>query len=333
MSSSHQGSLRGTTLYEIAKGIQKADPKSGKVNQNSPSIVEGLKPKKPPMQEGYHIFGPEELASLLVPRQELTENHTIAGFQRDITRPHIRRIAVDLEKNEPMPVLEIALYRNALWAVDGQHRGLGAILARENMPVVIRHMTADEMKKLFASQAKARRVNPSTLILSSDNPFAEYVQDAVTASNVRDNPWFGMVTHKTSSQTQLTPAQVFEAIAKYVSSIIGTHTGNVVDKKVFEREKADELAYLFRAFGTKRTNPWAFRPIAVRAITYAAVLIIRRQGSIAEDLRRWQNHMPQFPWEEYAHLRKSKDLALALIGHWNKRLHARNKVLAPDISV
>lgn len=327
---SHQGQLKGISIYDIAKTIQKAD-ESGRVHKASPSIVEGITPKKPALTEGFKIFGPDELATLLVPKQELTDQQTIAGFQRDITRPHIRRIGESLERNEPMPVVEVAIYSNALWAVDGQHRALGGILARKDIPVVVRRMTADEMRKLFASQAKARKVNQSTLILSADNDYAEYVQDAVTASNAQENAWFGMVAWKTSSQTRLTPSQVFEAVTRYVANIVSTHTSRVTEVKEFERDKADELAVLFKAFGTKKTNPLAFRPASIRAITYAAVLIIRRTGSMSEDIRRWQAHMSQFPWEEYVHLRKSKDLAYALIQHWNKRLHAENRIKVGDI--
>lgn len=321
----HKGSLRGISIYDIGKEVKKTDDK-GRVNKNSPSIVSNVRPQKPELKEGYRIFGPNQLASLLVPRQELTANQTIAGFQRDITRPHIRRIGESLQRGDPMPALELAIYRNSLWIVDGQHRALGAIIANEKIPVLIRKLDADQMRKLFASQARARKVNPSTLILSSDNPYAEYVQEAVTSSNLDQSPWFDMVTHRTSSPTRLTPHQLFESITRYSANTVTSHIGGVVTAKEFQRDKADELSGLFKAFGSKKSNPLAFRPISIRAITYAAILIVRRGGSDSEDIHRWKSHMPSFPWSEYSHLRQSKDLAVQLIFHWNKRLHESNKI-------
>jgi len=326
--SNHQGALRGTPIYEIGKSVLKVNA-AGKANKNSPSIVKGLKPKQPPMTEGYHILSPEQLASLLVPKQELTDKGTISGFQREIARPHIRKISADLLNGDPTPVLELSLYRNALWAVDGQHRALGAIDAGVPIPVVIRKLDAGQMRKLFASQYKARKINASTLILSADDAFSEYVQDAVTASSPQDNPWYGMVAAKTSSTSRLTPSQVHEFVLKYVSSTVGQHSQQLVRTHKFEREFANEGAELIKAFGTKRSNPLAFRPAAVRALAYAAIFIIRRRGSKASDIKRWKTHMATFPWHEYAAVTKSKDLAVHLIRHWNKRLLAENKVPLP----
>jgi hypothetical protein len=322
---SPQGQLRGTAIFDIASKIQQTI--EGKVHKNSPPITQGLKPKKRIWQEGYHILQPDEILSLLVPKQEIDQG-LIHGFQRpDISRPHVRRIGEALVDDTPMPTIEIAQYRNAYWLVDGQHRALGAIIARTAIPALIRKMDAEEMRTLFASQSKAMKVNPSTLVLSANDPFSEYVQDAVTD---KDNVWSPLVTHSVSSSTKLTPKQMFDAVSRYVSSNVSAHVARHIESYKFDKDKADELGKLLSAFGTKRTNPLAFRPISIKGITYAAVIIIRRRDSRSSDIDRWMEWMPKFPFEQYPGLRRSKELATFLIYHWNKRLSSDNKIALPE---
>jgi len=321
-----QGKIKGVSLFEIGKDIKQTDAR-GKVNKNSPSIVDNINPQSVPTTEGYHIVSPNQLASLLVPKQEVKDGK-IVGFQREVTKTHARRIAKSIEAGEPLPVLEIGLYRNAAWAVDGQHRALGAIIAGAKLPIVCRKLGIEEMRKLFASQRKARRVNPSVLILSDDNDYAEYIQESVTDDN---HPWASLVTYRNSSDTKMTPHQAYECIVRYVGGTLGTHIQAIVQGKPFDRRLADELSTLFLAFGTKKTNPLAFRPIAIRAITYAAVLIVMRKGSKKADIDRWISHMPKFPWEDYMGIRKSKELAYMLIRHWNKRLLEGRRISIEEI--
>lgn len=322
---SHKGKLRGTSIYELGKTVKRAYG-SGKVNPDSKSIVDGLKPVKVNLEEGYHIVEPKHLASFLVPRQEVKEGR-IHGFQRpEITRPHIRRISESIQEGTPMPAIEVAQYKNSLWIVDGQHRALGGIDANSAMPVLVRRLDAEQQRQLFASQSRARRVDPSTLVLSADDDYSEYIQDAVTSNS---NPWNDIVTYSTSSTTRITPNQMFTAIIGYMASAV-RHDRRIVDTVMFERSKADELAMLYKAFGNKKTNPLAFKPLSLKAITYAAIFVIRRTGSRPQDIERWINWMPIFQFNEYQGLRSSKELGTAMIRHWNKRLSVENKIILPD---
>lgn len=315
--------LKGRSILELAKTIQRAD-KQGKVIKTSPTIDEGLKPKRVSLEEGYYILAPEEVLTLLVPTQ-IVEGGKIHGIQREPKRAHIRRVAKAVQDGKLMPAIEIGLYNNAAWVVDGQQRGLAAVLARESIPALARKMTEDDMRQLFADQSKGMNVNPSVIILSASDPFSEYVQDAVTDPV---HPWSPMVTHLQSSPTKMTPKQMFDVVGAYVTNTLGEHVSKRVQdgSYKFDRRTADELAVLFKAFGNKRTNPLAFRPIGIKAIAYASVLIIRRNGSRASDIRRWQTWMPRFPWADYAGIRSSKELGYLLVSHWNKRLGQENRI-------
>jgi hypothetical protein len=321
-----KGRLRATKLFDIGKEIQRTDDR-GKVTTTSPPITEGLKPGHFPLKEGYHVVTPEQLASLNVPRVEII-NGRIHGFQRpEITKPHVRRISRAMEAGEPMEVLEVGLYKNSAWLVDGQHRGLAALMSRLPLPVVARKLSVEEMESLFSNQTKSKRINPSLTVQTAKTDFARYVQDAITENK---HPWNSLVTAQMSSQKKLTAHQVHEAVVHYVGNSLGSHTRTLVESAKFDKELSDELATIYKAFGTKNTNPLAFRPVAVRAITGAAILIIRRGGSRPKDIKRWKNWMPLFPWNEYMGIRSSKDLTVFLVRHWNKRLSKENRVKVPD---
>lgn len=321
-----KGALKGKTVFDLASEIRRTDSK-GNVTKVSPPVTEGIKPKKFPLKEGYQVLKPEEVSSMLVPTQELVDGK-IHGFQRPVKNYHARRIAEAIMEGKPLPAIEAALYRNAVWVVDGQNRAIGSIIAGREVPVLIRHLNADEMRNLFVDQSKGKAVNPSIIVLSASNDFAEYVQDAVTDSS--NHPWGNMVTHRISSEKHITPFQMYSSVLGYVTSTLGRHVTELADSAEFNKTYADELAVLFKAFGTKTSNPIAFRPVGIKAMSYSAVTIIRRQGSRKADVDRWVDWMPRFPWEEYMGIRKSKELAVMMIRHWNKRLHDSNKIKLPD---
>jgi hypothetical protein len=321
---SPKGSLKGTSVYKIGKTIQRSV--DGRVNKNSPSIVEGLKPKKRILSEGYHVLSPDELAGLLIPTQEVSDGK-IHGFQREAKKPHIRKASKAIAEGTIMPVAEIGIYQNSNWIVDGQQRAFAAIIAGESLAVVARKMSAGQMHDLFANQQKQLRINPSLLVLSANDEFSEYVQDAATSS---DHVWTNLVSSGISSSTKMNAKQAFDSIVMYVGDALGAHVARNIGHYTFNREKADELGKLFSAFGTKKTNPVAYRPIAIKAITYSAILIIRRNGSTAKDIDRWINHMPKFPFNEYMAITRSKDLSVMMIRHWNKRLQANSRIPLPE---
>jgi hypothetical protein len=195
------------------------------------------------------------------------------------------------------------------------------------LDVYARKLTAEEMHDLFADQQKQLKINPPTLVLSASDDFSEYVQDAVTSST---NPWSKLVTHALSSESRITPKQMFDSVSGYVTNTIHSHVARNIEDYTFDKERADELAKLFSAFGTKKTHPLAFRPIGIKAIAYSATVIIRRNGSKPADIQRWANWMPKFPFEEYMGIRKSRELAAMMIRHWNKRLSKEKRIAIPD---
>lgn len=311
--------MRGTTLADLLQG-------HGYSRKDPTPITKGLKREKYPTDtEGYRIATPEQLASILVPVQEIVEGEII-GFQRPLDVRRARRIADALRRDEPMATIEIALHGNAAWATDGQHRAAGAIIARMPVPTLARHLDEKKMKALFASQAKASNVNASTLVLSASDPFSEYVQDAVTS---QDHPWSWLVSYTVSSKSKLTPSQMRGIVGSYVTGTMtqwGSKGAAQVERK-FDRERADELAEIVGAFGGKEANRPAYRVHALRAMTYAAVLIIRRHHhDDPSAITRWTKHMPKFRFDRYLAVNSAQEMVPLLIAHWNKRLDGDQRV-------
>lgn len=307
------------TIYEIAKTIKRAE-EGEKARSNAPSIVAGMAPESFTARPGARWLSPLQLLSLVVPTLARS-NGGFAGFQRDEIAVHARKIARAVRNGVPMPVLEVALLPDGtLWLVDGQHRALGAVIADAMALAVIRKATEEEAQALFSNQGKGRGVNPNVLVLGARDPFSEYVQDALTSP---DHRWSELVGAHASAN-RISANQMFKAVEAYCSDRRGTnhHTPD----EAFDRGLADEMGLLLTAFGTKQTNPAAFRPMAVRAITGAAILVIRRNGSRREDVDRWTRHMPQFPFASYLHLRRESELTDALLSHWNKRLSVERRV-------
>jgi len=313
--------MRGTPLGKLLQGHNMS-------RTDATPIMKGIKGHKYPTgKEGYRIATPEELASLLVPVQEVVDGQII-GFQRPLNVTKARKIAEAIKAGEPMPAIEIALHKNAAWANDGQHRAAGAIIARAELPTLARHLDEDEMKALFAGQAKRSTVNPSILVLSATDPFSEYVQDAVTSPNGA-HPWSWLVTSATSSKTRLTPNQMRLMVAAYVTGTMSAGGGGAameVLKKPFDRNLADTAATIIGAFGGKEANPAAYRVHTLRASIYAAIIIVRRHHQDeAAAITRWKNHMPKFRFDRYM-MSNAEELTPVLINHWNKGLADNKRV-------
>lgn len=307
--------MKGTPIADLLKGhqIRKDDPRP---------ILDGLKLERFPTDgEGYLIATPEQLATLLVPRQEIRDGR-ITGFQRDLDVRRARKVAKAIQDGTPMPTIEVALHRNAAWITDGQHRAAAGVIVRQALPTLMRKLDEAEMRALFASQAQARSVNPSTLVLSASDPLSEYIQDAVTSD---DHSWAPLVTYAVQSKTRLTPNQAANIIGPYCANTLHVHGGHKFGD-AFDHERAEELAPLIACFGTKETNPAAFRNVALRAITYAAICILRRHEDTPQARKRWARIMPKFPFHRYLAVNSALDMVPLLIGHWNKRLDPAKRV-------
>lgn len=305
------------TIGEIGKTIKRQDGQ--RATKNAPSIVDGLVAEPVPAVEGVVWLTPAQLLSLEVP-VVARDNGGFAGFQREKITAHARKIAEAMREGAPFPPISISLLEDGrLVTNDGQHRGLGGVIAGVPVRAVIERRTEEEARQLFALQGKGRRVNANTLVLAGRDPFSLYVQEACVDPR---HPWAGIVG-ETSTPTRISAGQMREAIAKYCGARLGTM--HEVDPGSFSRELCDELAALFGAFGTKKTNPAAFDVLAVRAITDAAVLIVRRGGGRA-NFDRWMLRMPKFPFMSYRSYRKSREVADLLVAHFNVRLGDARKV-------
>lgn len=307
------------TVYEICQQIKVTGP-NGKVASSAPSIVAGMRPEPVTLRPGDVTLTPEQILSLVVPH--LTqEGGEFVGFQRDLVVAHARGIARSLLLGIPIPVVEIALLPGGQqWMVEGQHRSVAAVIARKPMKAIVREMTEEQAQLLFTHQAKARRINPNVTVLSSSDPFSTYIQDVLTS---KASPWAPIVGQQATTY-RISPKQAFNAISAYCCNSIG-RDGRSADPDKFDRGLCDELGLLVAAFGTKQTNPLAFRPVALAAITTAAIKIVRRRGSELEDIVRWRERMPQFPFGAYQHLRREAELTSALIDHWNRGLRRADR--------
>lgn len=309
------------TLYEIAKPFKHAGP-GGKVNKNSESIVKGLRPATAPPNPGYRILTPEQIAGLHVPVLA-RNNGDIKGYQREATVRHARKMAVAQARGRELPPMQISLVNGRAEVSDGQHTGLASIINRTPHPAIIKSRTEAEAKRLFADQRKAKAISKDTIVLAADGLFAEYVQEAVTSDG--DHPWGDIVAEKRSS-TRISPSQMERLVTGYCTGVVQVWGSDMPGDDRFDRGAADRLASLLRAFGSRSENPLAWAPVSLRAITSAAVKILRRSGERPADIERWGRVMARFPFARYAHITTSPELAKELVRHWNKRLSESRQV-------
>lgn len=320
--------MSAITLYEIASQIKQQGP-SGKVAKDAVSITHGLHRQKIKATEGLAVLSPGELATIRVPRLELNENgrSSIVGYQRKNQDAHVRRIMRHLKAGGEVPVLELSIdNRGAVTVTDGQHRALAAIGAGVSLKVVITKRSAEEASRLFSDQRNAIRPNPALAILSGNDSYDLYIQDAVTSS---DHPWSDLIGMEPFPAHRMGPQTAKLLLAAYVGNVLSSSSGKVRISDVsghFDKDLADHAAQLVRCFGTKDSNPTAFKPRSLRAISVTMTLAVRRSGNPASDAKRWTNWMPQFPFSAYAHITSSIGLTDLLVGHWNKRLKADRRI-------
>jgi hypothetical protein len=152
---------------------------------------------------------------------------------------------------------------------DGQHRALGALIARKKLEVVVKHRTVDQARKLFANQGKARTLRSDDTLLTGDSPLELYLQDALTSD---DHPWSGLIAPNRSSSTRMTPTTAAQIIGSYAYNSFGGISSHIRHEDLDEK-LGDQLAGLLKVFGNTATNPLAFKGRTLRAIAF------RRSGS------------------------------------------------------
>lgn len=320
-----------TTVHDLCKEIPQLDPNGKfevgkhKQGQSIPSVAEGLTPKRASVAEGLHLFGPEELLSLQIP--VVSVNGAVKGYQRPFVRDHARRIAVALLEGKAIPEITVAVDGNGVMsAVDGQHRAVGAVIAGASIVGIVRRMSKEEQKQLFADQRKAKPVDRNVLILAGTNPYEKYIQRAVAHNG---HPWREIVSSNLSSKTRITPYAMLQLLSHYVGNSAGTAISASMEER-WNEDLADEMAPLVACFGDKQSNPVAFQATTIRGIAAASMFIFRRNEQLQEtDHDRWVTHMPKFPWERYLHLRSGADWTFHLVQHWNKRLYESRRVQLP----
>lgn len=316
------------TFKEICDEIYKVDEKTGKVPLRHPTpITQGMLVKNPPIKEGLVQITPEQALGIYIER--LSVNGEIEGYQRVQALPSARQIARLLRAGGEIPEVSLALDSGRVFADDGATRILGCIIARKPIWAVIRKRDYSARKKRFASQHMQRRISADVLALANDGIIFRYIQEAVVArKNGQDHPWARIVGAKNSSIV-MSPHVAVLSLTNYVLAIRGNSSMRPEEERLrsaFSADKGIQLARVLLAFGTKSTNPLAFRPFAIRAITDAAVMIVAREGYRESDVQRWERHMVSFDWSGYAWVRSSRELATQLIRHWNKRLGPDSRI-------
>jgi hypothetical protein len=317
------------TIFELASSIQQIDLNAPsnmrKGGRNRAPVTKNLTPVPFPTKTGYFEVTPEQIASLRVPKIEVTDE--VKGFQREKINQHARKIAKALLDGAEMPPILISVYPDGnAYVDDGQHRALGAIIARKNLEVVVKARTVDEARQLFANQGRARTLRSDDTLLTGNSAIELYLQDAVTSDN---HPWSHLVS-ASASHSKMTPTSMVVCVGSFVFNTM-TMSPNYFtsrDPNDFDTRVADKLARLITAFGNKTTNPMAFRAKSLRAISMAAIYIFRRnEHHQHSDEERWVRHMPSFDFGSYVHLmNREGELAIALVDHWNKRLPQNRRV-------
>jgi hypothetical protein len=289
-----------------------------------------MTPKPPPLREGLITLAPEELLSIRIPLQRV-EDDVIKGYQRHLTAYKARSFARWIISNPDylvvLPVIEISLDGDGnFFYTDGQHRGAGAVIAKQNLRAVFTKRTESEARRLFALQAKASKPSRNVLILDGDGPFEEYIQDAVTND---DHPWARLITssHTGHSRSKMSATAAMVLLRIYVARTAhqGQNTGADISER-FDKAAADELSMLVSVFGTRVTNPAAFQASSLRAIGETARQVFRERERHPGDLERWIRRMPGFPFARYAYLNSYAPLSDKMIEYWNKNLPEKRKV-------
>lgn len=318
------------TVFELASTIQQIDlnaPSSRrKGGPNRRSVTHGLTPVPFPVKEGYFIATPEQIASLIVPKTEVGEE--IRGFQRDKVNAHARKIAKSMLDGAEMPPVLLSIFPdNKVYLDEGQHRCLASIITRLPLEVIVKRRTVDQARQLFANQSRAKALKSDNTLLTGNSAIELYLQDALTTDR---HPWSPLVSSSPSA-TKMTPTSMVLCVGPFVhdTMILSTpfHTSRTDEE--FNDKLADKLARLIMCFGNRTTNPLAFRAKSLRAISFAAIYVFRRNDHAqSKDDERWMRHMPQFDFSRYAHiLNREVELSLALVDHWNKRLPQGRRVV------
>lgn len=320
---------------------------SGHTLGRGPSVQRGgkpatgnLKPGRFPRGEGLKTLKPQELLAVRVPKTRIV-NGKIEGYQRNFNAEKARSIARWIAANpddyiKTLPVIEISIVGtgNDFYAfyTDGQHRGAGGVISVMPIRAVITRRTEDEARRLFTLQGKASRVSSNLLIIDSDGPFEEYIQDALTDEA---HPWAKLISSSIngSSANRISASAAFTMLQIYVRGKYtppGRIIGNNPDTDEFDKKAADELATLMSVFGTRTSNPLAYSSTGLRAIARSARAILMDHERHVDDWNRWLRHMPIFRFADYAYLKSNIEMANALIKHWNKQLPAKRKIRLID---
>lgn len=292
-----------------------------------PSIIEGLAPRKPalPMDGSMVLLTPEELLTIKI--EVVSVNGRVVGYQRDFKLANARGVADSLLRGEQIPPVTLAVDGNGtLWAVDGQHRCGGAVIARMPIWATVQKLDKDARRSMFLSQRNARKIAPDILTLAGTDPIARYVQRAVVDST---HPWSPIVSASRTSKTKITPYAAYQLLLRYVYNVEGQAASY---KRTMEQHwdevLANELAPLIMCFGDKKSNPLAFKPVAIQAIGATAMWVFRRRAHVfPEDRERWMEHMPKFPFARAVHFTTQQDKTDGLVKHWNKNIGQARKVI------
>ncbi|MBA3688444.1 MAG: hypothetical protein H0W81_06420 [Chloroflexi bacterium] len=321
--------MSSTSLYDLLADVPVQLERSERTRlqrsgETAPSVIDGLNPRRAGLDRGLVTLSPEELLTIKI--APVSVNGRVVGYQRDLKVVYARDIAKALLRGVVMPPINLAIDGHGiLWAVDGQHRAAGAIIARTPIKAVVQELTRDEQKSMFLSQRSAKPVGRDILTLAGTDPIARYVQQAVTTNA---NAWSNIVSANRHSKTRITPYSAYQLLLRYVYNVEGqaaSYKHNMEDH--WDVGLADQLAPLIACFGNKQTNPLAFRPTTVQSIGAAAMWVFRRNTPLSTDYDRWVTHMPSFKFGDWAHISTQMAKTDVVLDHWNKRLTKTRRVV------
>ncbi len=317
------------TIYDICQHIQIAE--DGRTHRSAKPVTTGMEPR--PIEhiekEGLYTLEPDEILTIHVEQVTEDADGNIVGFQRPLQNASARAVARAIKAGRNIAPPTVALDEGCFYAPDGQHRLVGAVIAREPLKVSIELLNQKERIARFADQALSRKPSADVLILgrAGTDPVARYIRDGIEATNHdADHPLAGYVG-QVGTPYRIGVATTYSFLAPYALKrmAVGAEMGRRIQelsqtqRNEITTDLLDEGAGLLTIYGAKfHAHKLAYAPATVRALADLAVTVVRRSDNPTEAADRWRRVMASFNFNTVkSDMTRHLEIRFLLAKKWN----------------